>query len=69
METQHAPIHWIHWTRFLLIPLSFLLLVGALVRAGEPARPAPLTPPSGTVQGYLSQTLRGENGIGYTLHP
>lgn len=41
MDNQHAPIRWTHWTRFLLIPVTFLLLVGALVKQGSGAGPAP----------------------------
>lgn len=52
MDNQYAPIHWTHWTRFLLIPLSLLLLVGALVKHGQGADPAP----EPTARVVLSQT-------------
>lgn len=41
MDSQYAPIRWTHWIRFLLIPISLLLLVGALVKQGQGADPAP----------------------------
>lgn len=60
MDNRPAPLRWTHWTRFLLIPVCFLLLVGALVQQGQSAS-APstqpvgsATPPSGPAQELLA---------------
>jgi len=34
MDNRPAPLRWTHWIRFLLIPVCFFLLAGALVQQG-----------------------------------